>query len=140
MPEDVQPPEEPENPTPPNPFTTEGAQDNTKEPEDPRQGLPASVEVVTASGQYPLDATKQSDPKGRYVQYNGVGTVREMTPADWKAAQVDSDNTYQWSYMNHKRLPLSHFSDEELQYLLRVDGRFSLVEDKGDEKASETTE
>jgi len=138
---------ETETPSTPNPFSTEGAKDNTKTEEDPRQGLPPSVEVVTGSGALPLDATKRKDPKGKYVQYNGVGTVRNMTPADWKAAHVESDNTYQWNYLNHKQLPLSSFSDEELQYLLRVDGRFSLVEldedgkvVKNDEKDSETTE
>jgi hypothetical protein len=53
-----------------------------------------------------------------------------MGPEDWKAAGVDSDKTVQWNYMNKKRVSRHAFSDEELQYLLLVDGRFSLVEDE----------
>jgi hypothetical protein len=128
-----------QTPTPPSPFTTEGATEKKKGDEDPRQGLPPTVEVVTGDGPLPLDTTKRSDPKGRYVQYNGVGLVRQLTPKDWKDANVDSENTYEWNYLNHKRLPLSIFSDAELQYLLRIDGRFELVEVKEDEKSSETT-
>lgn len=98
--------------------------------EDPRQGLPPTVEVVEATTPMQLDTTKREDPKGRYIKYNGVGTVRQMTPADWKAAGVESDKTVEWNSFNHKRIPLSYFTDAELQYLLRVDGRFAVVEDK----------
>ena len=129
-----------ETSTPPNPFTTEGAQeDKSKGKDDPRQGLPPTVEVVTGNGPLPLDNTKREDPNGKYVQYDGVALVRQMTPADWAAANVDSDTTVEWNYLNHKRIPMSLLNDAELQYLLRIDGRFSLVTVEP-EKPKETTE
>lgn len=64
--------------------------------------------------------------KGPWIQYNGVATVRILTRNDWAAAGVASDKYCEWNYLNNKRLPRSMFNDQELQYLLRVDGRFSL--------------
>jgi len=115
------------------------AEGQDKPKDDPRQGLPPTVEVVQASAPMQLDATKREDPKGRYIQYNGIGTVRQMTPADWKAAHVDSDKTVEWNYLNKKRIPLSAFNDAELHYLLRVDDRFSIVSDEP-EKPKEANE
>jgi len=71
---------------------------------------------------------QEQDPtaKGPWIQYNGVATVRIITPSDWVAAGVQSRKYCEWNYLNGKRLPRSMFNDEELQYLLRVDGRFSL--------------
>jgi len=109
---------------------------------DPRQGLPASVNVQEANTPFVPDATKRKDPSGKYVQYNGVGTVRIMGPAEWAAANVPSDDYHEWNYLNHKRIPLSSFSDEQLQYLLRVDDRFEVVtiDSEGDKVEDETTE
>ncbi|AYN57966.1 hypothetical protein HWB90_gp016 [Mycobacterium phage Fowlmouth] len=100
-----------------------------KEDQDPLKGLPPTVRVEEA--RTPM-ALKQPDKsaRGPWVQYNGVGTVRIMTAADWKTVGVDSKKYCEWNYLNHKRLPVSSFTDEELQYLLRVDGRFSVVEDE----------
>lgn len=99
-----------------------------KEEEKPdRQGLPTSVQVETASAPMQL---RQKDPnaKGPWIQYNGVATVRIMTPEDWKS--VGTEGPYcEWNYLNERRLPRSLFNDQQLQYLLRQDGRFSLVED-----------
>lgn len=112
--------------------------DKEKSKGDPRQGLPPNVVVEEASA--PMDL-KPADPdaKGPWIQYNGVGTVRIMDEKTWRSVGVDSDKYYEWSYLNKKRLPRSLFSDAELQYLLRRDGRFSLVEDTP-EKESATTE
>lgn len=115
-------------------FSNKG-DDKAAENADPRQGLPASVKLEQASTQFDLDKTKRSDPKGQYIQYNGVGTVRIMGPTEWKAAGVDSDDYFEWNYLNNKRIPRSAFSDEQLQYLLRIDDRFELVEVKDDSEA-----
>lgn len=115
------------------------------EAKDPRQGLPASVAVEEASGPMKLDDTKRVDPAGQYIQYDGVALVRIMDEDGWNAVNVESDEYFEWNYLNSKRIPRSSFSDEQLQYLLRVDGRFSLVnvdsegKVKEDEKVSETT-
>ena len=117
-----------ETPTPPEEFKPDIRQKKEPEP-DKRQGLPESVKVEEASAPMQLERPAP-DWKGPWIQYNGVGTVRILTPQDWRAAGVDSSTRYEWNYINQKRLPRSLFSAEELQYLLRVDGRFSLVEDK----------
>jgi hypothetical protein len=96
--------------------------------EDSRKGLPESVKVEEASAPMQLEQPAP-DWKGPWIRYNGVGTIRIMDPAAWRSAGVQSNKRYEWNYLNQKRIPRSLFTDEELQYLLRVDGRFSLVED-----------
>lgn len=113
--------------------------EKAKANQDPRQGLPTTVRVEEASAPMDLDRTQRSDPKNQYIQYDGIGTVRHMTQEDWKRVGVDSDQYCEWNYFNKKRLPRSMFSDAELQYLLRVDRRFSLVTVEP-EKESDTTE
>ena len=58
-----------------------------------------------------------------------------MGPAEWKSANVDSDDYFEWNYLNKKMIPLSSFSDDQLKYLLRVDGRFEIVEVKSKDEA-----
>ena len=105
----------------------EEKKDNTKEPKDPRQGLPPNVVVSEGNAAFTLDSKKRKDPKNQYIKYNGVGTVRVITPSDWKKAGIECDSQTEWNYLNKMRLPRSAFTDEQLQYLLRVDGRFELV-------------
>lgn len=94
---------------------------------DPRKGLPENVIVEEASAPTEL---APADPlaKGPWIQYDGIGTVRYLDEAAWKEAGIDSDKYVEWNYLNNKRIPVKNFTDEELQYLLRCDGRFSLVE------------
>lgn len=110
----------------PEEIKSEATQANSEPPADPRQGLPPTVHVETGP---PLQLQPE-DPnaKGPWVVYTGVGTVRYMTPKDWADQGVDSQKHCEWSSMNHKRLPRSIFTDAELQYLLRKDGRFKLVD------------
>jgi len=111
------------------------ADDKAAKTDDPRQGLPTTVRLQENQPAYDYSkTTKGTDPRGKYVRYNGVGTVRIMGPKEWKAAGVKSDDYFEWNVLNKKRIPLSSFSDEQLQYLLRVDGRFELVEDKPETK------
>jgi hypothetical protein len=111
-------------------FANDSAPTEKKEEEkkDPRQGLPTSVKVESASAPMKL-RTPDPKAKGPWIQYNGVGTVRIMTQPDWAQAGVDSNKYCEWNYLNKKRLPRNIFTDDELQYLLRVDGRFSLVDE-----------
>lgn len=100
---------------------------------NPRQGLPESVALdVPAQGvtQGPIQLQPPSPlANGPWIQYNGVATLRYMDENAWRSVGVDSKKYCQWNGLNKMRLPRSMFSDEELQYLLRVDGRFSLVEE-----------
>ena len=94
------------------------------------------IKIEKASG--PMNLTPP-DPNatGPWIEYTGIATVRIITELDWRQQGINSTNYCEWNYLNNKRLPRSMFSDEELQYLLRVDGRFTLVDD---EIESETTE
>jgi hypothetical protein len=114
-----------ENPDVPTGF--DSAETKQKKNDDPRQGLPDSVKVEEANTLLEL---QPGDPTaaGPWVQYDGIATVRVITQSDWQEMGIDSDKEVQWNYLNKKRVPISRFSDEELQYLLRCDGRFSVVE------------
>lgn len=92
------------------------------------QGLPPSVLVEKASTPMRLE---RPDPKatGPWVAYRGVATVRVFTAADWARVGIDSTKRYEWNALNHKKLPKSIFSKEQLDYLLNIDRRFVLVED-----------
>ena len=98
------------------------------EPQDERQGLPANVRVENASAPMKLDPPEPG-ATGPWVVYTGIATVRTNSGSGWKAAGVNSDKSVQWNFLNKMRLPKSKFSDDELHYLLEVDGRFKLVED-----------
>lgn len=100
------------------------------EENDPRQGLPDLVQVQTETQAFQPDPTKRVDPHNKYVKYTGVGTVRIMGPEEWRACGIDSKDYFEWNYLNKKQIPLSAFSDEQLQYLLRIDDRFEVVEGK----------
>lgn len=153
MPEDTQLDKD-ETPTPPNPFTSSSSEKTEDKPEDdpandptknPIQGLDKlvpDVRLETAAEPFRPNAVVGESKSGRYIQYNSIATVRIMDEAAWKAAHVDSDRYFEWNYLNHKRIPIEAFTDDELRYLLRVDGRFSIVEvkPKDDENSSETTE
>ncbi len=68
------------------------------------------------------------DSVGPWVQYNGIATLRIMDANAWHSAGVKSDKYVEWNYLNNKRVPVSHFTDAELAYLIGRDGRFSKVE------------
>ena len=96
--------------------------------EDARMGLPASVRVEQATAPLKLEPP-DSNAKGPWVKYTGIATVRTISAKGWKAAGVNSEKSAQWNYLNRMRLPKDRFNEDELHYLLEVDGRFSLVDD-----------
>lgn len=92
---------------------------------------PFAAAVEMASTPMKLDLP-QKDAKGPWVEYTGVATVRVLTEKDWADQGINSTKRYQWNYLNQKRLPKSIFSEDELHYLLEVDGRFKLTETSSD--------
>ena len=100
----------------------------TSEEVDELQGLPESVQIEKASAPLNLHAPDYT-AKGPWIKYDGVATVRIITMRDWTSAGIEGTQEVQWNYLNHMRLPKSQFTEQELHYLLEVDGRFSLVED-----------
>ena len=64
-----------------------------------------------------------------FVKYVGGATNRVITKADFASIGITADKDREWSFLNEFKLPESHFSDDELDYLLEKDGRFQLVEE-----------
>jgi hypothetical protein len=101
--------------------------------EDPRQGLPENVRVEVGAPVKLSEMGKHAP--GPWIQYDGVGTLRVLTPEDWNDLGIKNGVRCEWNYLNHMRLPRSMFNDEMLQYLLNVDMRFSVVSEKVSESA-----
>ena len=99
-----------------------------KPPQDPRLGLPPNVQVVEAAEPFQPTIDESLPDEGPWVEYTGIALIRIMGPDEWAAAHVDSENYFEWNHLNNKRISRHAFNDHELQYLLRVDGRFRLVE------------
>lgn len=137
-----------EVPTPPQSFIkseSDAQQDDPKnDPKvNPGQGIEEvipGVQIQEANTPFELKPTEAEAKSGKLIKYVGPALVRIMDASAWKDAHVDSDRYFEWNYLNHKQIPMEAFTDAELQYLLRIDGRFELVEVKELEKASETTE
>lgn len=72
------------------------------------------------------------DARGPWVQYNGIGTLRIMDKNAWTSGGVSSDKYAEWNSLNKKRIPVSTFTAQEMNYLLSpAEGRFSVVDDDG---------
>lgn len=62
-------------------------------------------------------------PKGPFIKYVGPCTRRIIRPHHWhsklgKENVKDSSTTHEWSSKNKKLIPVSSFSDAQLDYLL----------------------
>lgn len=66
-------------------------------------------------------------PADKYIEYVGAATRRILTPEDWEFIGVSDGEQNVWGFHNAFKLPAGQFSDEQLDYLLKVDGRFKLV-------------
>lgn len=69
------------------------------------------------------------DAKGPYITYTGMATLREITKRDWQKIGVVDQGDVQWNLMNGYRIPVSNLSESAIDYCLRVDGRFSKVDE-----------
>lgn len=62
--------------------------------------------------------------KGPFVKYVGIGTKRTIQSHHWKALGVppkdgqDEHDTHTWELSNQFLIPVSEFSDAQLDYLL----------------------
>jgi len=70
------------------------------------------------------------DLKSRELQL-GEGTYAEITPTDWKLGGIDAKRNFVWDISNNWRIPATHFTTEQLDYLLTASKRFELVDGEG---------
>lgn len=70
----------------------------------------------------------QPDARGPWVKYDGIATLRIMDERAWRSAGVDSARYVEWNCLNNMRVPMASFTQAELDYLLRRDGRFVKVD------------
>lgn len=91
-------------------------------PEQANAHAAPSIPVVEASQPMRLEPP---DPHatGPWIVYNGPATVRVIDEKGWAALGLPGKRC-EWNYLNKRRLPKSLFSQEQLNYLLHVDGRF----------------
>ncbi len=68
--------------------------------------------------------------KSRALQL-GEGTRAEITPTDWKLAGIAASRNFVWDISNNWQIPATHFSAEQLDYLLTASNRFELVNGEG---------
>lgn len=67
--------------------------------------------------------------KGPFVKYTGQATLRSITTEEFEAAGAKGQDYAEWNSLNDKKIPVSHFNENALTYLLQVDGRFEKVDD-----------
>lgn len=65
--------------------------------------------------------------KKKFIRYVGDATNRVISKADWKSLDIEAD-TMEWSLANDFRLPVEGLSEQQLTYLLKVDGRFKAAD------------
>lgn len=61
----------------------------------------------------------------------GEGTYAEITPTQWGQVGIAATNTVKFSLANSWRVPVSAFSDAQLDYLLTNSKRFVVVDGTG---------
>lgn len=81
--------------------------------------------------------TTDKKEKGPFVKYlgvlQGVSSAREITAREWLQLGIKTKGIDVWDLRNDFQLPASQFDDDQLDYLLDVDGRFALVDAEGKE-------
>lgn len=65
--------------------------------------------------------------KKNFIKYVGTATNRVISKSDWDSLGIEAEGT-EWSLKNDFRLPSEGFSEQQLTYLLKVDGRFKAAD------------
>lgn len=91
----------------------------------PQSSLPVPTpdsisEPPAASPGVRVRKTEVNNPKGPFVKYVGDATQRIITPAHWGQRHPDltSETTHVWDMKNKFAIPVSEFSEGQLDYLL----------------------
>lgn len=73
-----------------------------------------------------LNMDDDNRPANNYVRYVGAATRRVLTAEDWERVGIEGKPAT-WHMGNGLMLPVSQFSQEQIDYLVNVDGRFQVV-------------
>ena len=73
------------------------------------------------------DTVKTAKPaKGKFVVYTGDATRRILSPEDWERAGLKGENNV-WGFHNSFRIPAEDFTNDQIEYLVKTDGKFKVV-------------
>lgn len=79
----------------------------------------------------PTNITRNKEDLKKRSTRLGEGTYAEITPQQWAAVGISAKAAVKWNVANDWRLPVSAFTDEQLDYLLSNSKRFELVDRDG---------
>lgn len=71
-----------------------------------------------------------ADPnaKGPFIKYMGYATLRVITPSEWKDVGIHDMGRKEWNTLNKFKVPKSELTESAIDYCLKTDGRFELVD------------
>lgn len=101
----------------------------------PHGDRPADASAVPIPKPPQRRVPKRGPQKGPYVKYVGDASDRIIRAAQWQTLDIplkDERATHTWNKDNEKMIPVSAFTDEQLDYLLvddkQVKGHHSFLE------------
>ena len=99
---------------------------------------PASSDVkedvkAPAKTESKVESTKSADAPLKDVMYTGQASLRKIEAADWLQLGIEHEGV-EWNLQNNFRVPAEDLTDGARKYLLKKDGRFSLVDALVDEE------
>lgn len=89
--------------------------------------------TTTEAASPPAPVAEPVAPKTKkYVKYNGLGTRRVLSEADWERVSAKGQDAVEWNFSNNFKIPVSEFSTDALRYF-NIDDNFEIVEIAEDE-------
>jgi hypothetical protein len=70
----------------------------------------------------------RSSSKKAVVKYTGQSDVRVITKRDWKAIDIDDQDTVVWNWRNDWAVPVTDLSEEALNYVKNVDEELKIID------------
>jgi hypothetical protein len=72
--------------------------------------------------------SKSTKSTSQAVKYTGTADDKVITKADWKAIDIDDQDTVTWSWRNDWAVPVDQFTEEALNYCKNVDGALKIID------------
>jgi hypothetical protein len=67
----------------------------------------------------------------KVVKYTGLSDVRVITKDDWKAIDIDDQETVVWNWKNDWAVPVADLSEGALNYAKNVDDELKIIDAEG---------